>query len=373
MEITYELAQPIIEKINLTLNYHLNIMNQEGIIVASSDPARIQSIHSGALEVVQSNREKIIDRMEKGAKPGVNLPIHMHGNCIGVVGITGDPKAVLPIAKIVKLTTETLINQKYLIDKLRYESESIKEWLLDLTKRSNLEVNELANRASLLGIDVQKSCAILLIRVFGLDHPQTQLNKKFEMIDNVSRFLSMNTSAHFLSHLGNGLFALGLPTAKAYSKKASMSSGTFIENQLHKKKLQCAIGIGGAYETIPGYRKSYEEAEQCLRLIELKKSDQNVMHIEDWGILRLLDKVPEAAKTSFIEHYLRDKLPLAEELMQTLQLFLELDQDIESTAKALHIHRNTLVYRLEKIKTLWHLDPRTFSDALILHSLLFFI
>jgi carbohydrate diacid regulator len=376
MELTYELAQPIVTKINNALNYNINIMNLEGIIIASSDLKRINTFHKGALDVVKTKKEKIIYPSDTnkmlGTKPGVNLPIYIHGRCIGAVGITGNPDDVYNIASILKLATEALIQQKYLSDKLRFKRDAIKEWFLDLIRNDQIEEAELIERARLLNIDIEKRCSIILIKILELSDNNTNLGAKSSIIDGVIDFLSINARSIFNVHLGNDLFIFACPTMKVDSYNEARSAAVQVKDFLTKRKLSSFIAIGNAYSSIMGFRKSYFEAEHSLRLIEKYRGNNPIMHIYDWGIIRILDTIPVNARKSFINQYIGGKPPLGEELRLTLSYFFQYNMDMAKTARALHLHRNTLVYRLEKIKDLLNLDPRQFNDAVILKFILFF-
>lgn len=377
MELTYELAQPIVSQIKNNLNYNLNIMNHEGVIVASSDSARITSIHKGALDVVRTRQEKVIYPEDvsqlEGTKPGVNLPISMHGECIGTVGITGHPDKVYDIANIVKLTTEALIQHHYLSNKLRYKREAMREWLLDLIKAGpSTDPNELLSRATLLNIEVNKKCSIMLIKILDFATIlQKDLDTKSKLTDKVIELCTGFTSSNFFGFISNDTFALAYQVTKLNDTKGEIDQ---IASQIHQHladhRLTSYIGIGNANRSIEGFQKSYAEARQSLELIEKKTTTPPIMHIQDWGMTRLFEAVPEEMKQSFIDQYLATKPPLNDELKLTLHHYFEHDLDITSAAKALHIHRNTLVYRLEKIKDTLELDPRRFNDAIILKFLL---
>ncbi|QHE63522.1 hypothetical protein FHE72_22900 [Rossellomorea vietnamensis] len=95
MHITEELAYPIIEKLKTIVHYNINIMNESGVIVASTDSTRINQVHEGALYVLKQKSSLIIfeNDLDKyhGSKEGINLPIEFMGEIIGVVGVTGSP------------------------------------------------------------------------------------------------------------------------------------------------------------------------------------------------------------------------------------------------------------------------------------------
>ena len=81
MRITSELAHPIILKLKALVNYNINIMNDDGLIVGSTDPDRLYQIHQGALQVIESKEPILISSIDEkrfhGSRPGVNLPVEV--------------------------------------------------------------------------------------------------------------------------------------------------------------------------------------------------------------------------------------------------------------------------------------------------------
>ncbi|NQE00078.1 sugar diacid recognition domain-containing protein, partial [Staphylococcus xylosus] len=118
MEIlTEEVATLIVEETAKRTKSNINIMNFNGKIIASFDKSRIGSIHEGACKVLACEQMVILTKKDceklKGTQPGINLPIIFQDEIVGVIGITGDPKALLYVADLVKMSTELLLYQNY--------------------------------------------------------------------------------------------------------------------------------------------------------------------------------------------------------------------------------------------------------------------
>ncbi|WP_146341268.1 sugar diacid recognition domain-containing protein [Nesterenkonia sp. NBAIMH1] len=108
------LGQRIVDVLAPAVHQHINLMNSSGIIVASTDPERIGAEHRAAVEVLRTGRAVTISQPVEGIpdKPGINLPLTIDGGLSGVIGITGDPREVEPVAQVVVLTVELLIEQE---------------------------------------------------------------------------------------------------------------------------------------------------------------------------------------------------------------------------------------------------------------------
>ena len=85
----------------------INIMNPDGIIIASSDPKRVGTFHFGADQVMHTGRSVNITRSQLPAYPGAlegcNMPLRQNGKIIGVVGITGDPEELQDLAHLLEV------------------------------------------------------------------------------------------------------------------------------------------------------------------------------------------------------------------------------------------------------------------------------
>ncbi|WP_404287989.1 CdaR family transcriptional regulator [Glutamicibacter arilaitensis] len=114
IRLSSDLAQKVVDTIAPTINRHVNIMNFHGTIIASSDQTRIGSHHESSLEAIRDNRIVDVDRadVEAGTQPGVNAPLMLNEQLCGVVGVTGAPHEVRPLANLIALTVQLLLAQE---------------------------------------------------------------------------------------------------------------------------------------------------------------------------------------------------------------------------------------------------------------------
>ena len=368
MIITTELAQPIVKKMMSVVDYNINIMNHDGIIVASGDPDRINQPHQGAKEVVQQKRERVVplkdtDRLE-GTKPGVNLPIEFNGNIIGTVGITGHPDVVYKTARVVKITVESLLQQQYLSEQLYYKQKILEEWVLDLINPDYTDFSGLEARSQFLRIDTNNLCTILVIQLLEFDK-EKNFNKAQQAETRVLHLLGyFCPQAIFRVHSGKGYFILAVPVSRSNLMEEALSIAQYVHVKLKEEHSPNRIGVGFAHRGVEGWRSSYMEAVQSLDILKRVNPQKGVAHLGEWGIFQLISEVPEKTISSYIARWFKDKKPLEQEVLLTLETFLDCDQNVSETAEKLHIHRNTLLYRLDKIKRSWGLDPKAFGDAM---------
>ena len=125
-----------------------------------------------------------------------------------------------------------------------------------------------------------------------------------------------------------------------------------------------------AYGTIVGelkeVSKSYKEAKMALDVGKIFYSERSITAYNTLGIGRLIYQLPINLCRIFIKEIFGDSIPeeLDDELLTTVQKFFDNNLNVSETSRQLFVHRNTLVYRLEKLHQSTGLDIRTFDDAL---------
>ncbi|MFE3459388.1 CdaR family transcriptional regulator [Nocardiopsis aegyptia] len=108
-----EIAQRVVDLIAPTISHNINVMDEHGTIIACLDPARIGTLHRGAQRVIAEGRGVLVTShgRESSDRPGANEPLVIDGELCGVVGVTGDPHEVAPLARVVALTVQLLVAQ----------------------------------------------------------------------------------------------------------------------------------------------------------------------------------------------------------------------------------------------------------------------
>jgi len=110
-----DLAQRVVDLIAPTISHNINVMDEHGTIIACLDPERRGTLHRGAQRVIAQGRGVLVTATEPGTsdRPGANEPLMVDGELCGVVGVTGDPHEVAPLARVVALTVQLLIAQEH--------------------------------------------------------------------------------------------------------------------------------------------------------------------------------------------------------------------------------------------------------------------
>lgn len=127
------------------------------------------------------------------------------------------------------------------------------------------------------------------------------------------------------------------------------------------------IGIGTIIDNLKDITKSYKEAQMSMIIGNIFSGDKNIFDYNNLGMGRLIYHIPTTLCQLFLDEVFKDNSAdsLDNETMLTIQKFFENNLNVSETARQLYIHRNTLVYRLEKIKRLTGLELTSFDDAVI--------
>ncbi|MDD5015365.1 MAG: helix-turn-helix domain-containing protein, partial [Atribacterota bacterium] len=136
----------------------------------------------------------------------------------------------------------------------------------------------------------------------------------------------------------------------------------------HQMKFKVTMGIGEYHEDIEGLNKSFKEATQALDVGTRLGGAGDIYHINDLGIGRILaeikkDTQQEIIKKTFYSSKEVRRGKINETLLDTLKAFFDNNLSISKTAQTIYIHRNTLLYRLRRVKEITGLDPKKFDEA----------
>ena len=127
-----------------------------------------------------------------------------------------------------------------------------------------------------------------------------------------------------------------------------------------------SIGIGTAVANIKDLATSYKEAQVAIEVGKVFDTEKNIVSYENLGIGRLIYQLPTTLCEMFMQEVFKKGSleSLDHETLMTIQAFFENNLNVSETARKLFVHRNTLVYRLEKIRKLTGLDLREFEHAI---------
>lgn len=361
-------------------NRNINIMDCNGFIIASGEKNRINTYHKGADDVIKSgqNIEIYPEQVPNypGSKEGVNMPIHVLGKTLGVVGVYGNPDEVRIVAKLVKKSVELTVEHYLISEQVELvkdlKQQIIRKLIYDDIQESEEEILCLSN---IVGIDLSKKrCAIVL----------ELSNYSFE--DSFQLLKTMNKIEYFLAHhsfADNDNFSAIINEYYVIFKSIPIQSAENEQQFLEKLKkdiyrecgCEVKIAMGSFHRGLSGYAKSFQEAKTLLKI-----SDKPTQSIGDLDVQvdYLLNQIAPYELEHFIhsiyENILDNKGRLQLWIINTLKALFANNLNIIDAAKSLYIHKNTMLYRMKRIEEITGLSANScFHHAILLKLLVIYV
>ena len=238
--------------------------------------------------------------------------------------------------------------------KERFDKDNfIKNLLLD-----NLLLVDIYNRAKKLHIDTEVRRVIFII--------ETKHEKDSSALDNMRGLLG-NKAKDFVTAVDEKnvivVKELEEQDGPAELEKTAQNFYEILKNDGEEDIL---IAYGTVINDIKEVSKSYKEAKLALDVGKIFFREKNVIAFSELGIGRLIYQLPVPLCKMFIREIFEGKSPddFDEETLTTINKFFENNLNVSETSRQLYIHRNTLVYRLDKLQKSTGLDLRVFEDAI---------
>lgn len=375
MFIDQQMAQKIVDRAMKITGVNVNVMDHRGVIIGSGDPARIDQLHEGALHVLSSQSEVDIARDQEGrlsgVRGGVNLPIRSAGDIIGVVGITGDPEEVRRYADLVVMTAELIVEQAALTAQVQWDSrqrESVLLRLIEGGKSDSLFDDRLARLQ--LDLNLPRVAVVMeFSQASGdADLPLAQLQQLQQQLQHQQ---TAGSSESLLAITSARQMVMLAPVSRGAAGSARDTEQEGWDRALLRRQLEARFRlldqhgsvhyracVGDYFAGPEGLARSYRSALKAL-LVTRGQASARALSFATESALDLL--LLDAAEGWAGQYLLREfEAFLAGDrngtLQKTLETYLDENMDLARTAARLHIHRNTLRYRLDKTGTALQLD-----------------
>ncbi len=357
-----ELARAFLAKLGKHIQRNVNIMDREGVIIASGDPGRLGTYHEAAYNlIVSGGTEEDVDihgAPAPGVRPGVNLPILLRGETVGVVGVTGDPREIRELAYAVKISVESMAELELVKDHVLIRQSGRHTLVGRLINPGSGNAASLKDAALRMGYVPEMFRAPVLLSPLRGDDPE-----------GLWRELK-----------GRGIRDpqdIGAPTADGdllvFRRMEPFSRGILgsFEDQISSfftavKSITEIRTFSGMFQRdLSRYHLAYRQAVWLRSRYSLSDSALTgpiliTRHLSEY----LVSLVPSQDFVALFESL--DGLKMEEDhtkLLETLRVLGENNFNVGESSSALHLHRNTVSSRLEKIIDLLGIDPRLNPSA----------
>ena len=383
--LTNQLAQPIVDSVMPIALQNINIMDSRGMIIASGHTHRINTFHKGAKDVINSAQTVEIypSDLEQytGSLPGLNMPIILNAKVIGVVGISGHPDQVRDLARMVKMVTELILQQEVMQEEIRSQSQLRENFAtLLLSDHATMSHDKLLQTGKLLKFDMDlprlvfvldgKPLLDLAFAAFGLSDLVSSRARE-NIIQLISNLPYIN-SQDLVVFIEDKLIILKHFETNG-TKVPYKTWGLELCKRLNPTNIPLKLGVGSLVMHYTALSQSYQEA---LFVLHGDNDINSIPSIYDFDVLSayLLQKLnimTPCQPLQFLKGKLDENLIRKYDMKNTVSHLLHHNLSITNTAKSLFIHRNTLLFRLAKLKDVTGLDPCHFLNHAFLCKIIF--
>ena len=267
-----------------------------------------------------------------------------------VILAKGDSDDVYMVGKLAAFQIQNLL----VAYKERYDKDNfIKNLLLD-----NLLLVDIYNRAKKLHIETSVNRVVFLI--------ETKDEKDSNALETV-KGLFAGKSRDFITQVDekNIILVKELKEEEGY-EDMEKTANVILDMLNTEAMISVHVSFGTIVNEIKDVSRSYKEAKMALDVGKIFYSDQNVIAYSSLGIGRLIYQLPMPLCKMFIGEIFGENTPddFDDETIATINKFFENSLNVSETSRQLYIHRNTLVYRLDKLEKSTGLDLRVFDDAI---------
>ena len=272
------------------------------------------------------------------------------GNLEYIIMARGTSDDVYMVGKLAAFQIQNLlVAYKERFDKYNF----IKNLLLD-----NLLRVDMYTRAEKLHIETDVKRVVYII--------ETKHEKDTNALETV-RTLFANKTRDFITAVDEKSIILVKEVKGNESYDELDKTADVIIDMLSTEAMSAAhVAYGTIVNDIREVSRSYKEAKMALDVGKIFYSNKNVVAYNRLGIGRLIYQLPIPLCQMFIKEIFEGKAPddFDDETLSTINKFFENSLNVSETSRQLYIHRNTLVYRLDKIQKITGLDLRVFDDAI---------
>ncbi len=337
------LFQSVVHQMKDVVGHTVGVIDENGIVVACSD---LSKIGESKLRI----REELSYTSGSLTADGYTyrfITSSGKNDCIAFVEGEGQSAD-----KTVQLIAVALGNIKGLYDEKYDKGSFIKSIILDNILPSDIYIK--SNELHFSNDDLR---AVIVLK-FGTPTEQPP----YEIVQKVLG----EDSSDFVINVGEQDVVIVRNFTERPEVEALEQAGTALEKTIVKDyNIKVQIGISSVVDNLKDLAKAYKEARIALEVGKVFDIEKPVMSYENLGIGRLVYQLPSSLCDTFLaEVFKKGSLEsLDRETLMTVQAFFENNLNVSETSRKLFVHRNTLVYRLEKIRKLTGLDLREFDHA----------
>ena len=345
IEMSNRLFQGVVHQMRDAIDRVIGVVDESASVIACSDLSKIgMSNEFVSLDLSDSHDTFIRDGYTYRTFGSHMKPVY-------AVFIEGVDEAAAKYANILAITLSS-IKQYY--DEKYDRNNFIKNIVLD-----NVLPGDIVVKARELHFNADVNRVVLLVRIISANDVSA-----YDVIQN----LFPDKNKDFVFNITESDIVLVKEIKAGVDSKDLEKLARSIADTLSSEfYTRVNVGIGTPVLGVKGLARSFKEAQIALEVGKVFDTDKAIVSYDNLGIARLIYHLPTTLCETFLNEVFKKGSieSLDHETLFTIQRFFENNLNVSETSRKLFVHRNTLVYRLEKIKKLTGLDLREFDHAII--------
>ncbi|WP_278550734.1 sugar diacid recognition domain-containing protein [Cloacibacillus evryensis] len=397
-------AQEISEYLSSMMGRSIIITDINGIIIGSPAKERIGDFHPPSIPCVKYKKMSFDDA--KAAKelgvwyPGSTVPLFYNGRVIGTAAIAGEPEVVMQFSLLVKNQIESMLREKILSPSLSSPQKKINELVRDIgvfdPNRDDHAL--LTKRAEQFGIELDQPHGVIAVffsnfRGLGLEKNPVKISYESysDPIEDEIDYSSMHGRVivllreifpdpqNIIASVARDRFVVIRPCDISDERhleedvEASGESAEEIYNKLKEASLETIIGVGHPAHNLFELPNAYRNAWDVVGIAEKLSMPPGAYTFDRL----LLEEMLISVKPHFSLRFIEKRLAAlggdgdAHDLLDTFKVYCESFFSKQQAAEKLHLHRNTLSYRLQKIEERLGISMQDFKQVMAYYLALY--
>lgn len=339
------LFQSVVHQMKEAVDRVFGIIDENGIIIACSELIRIGEEKKNIIDNIAYSMEACV------CDGYTYRPIGTHAKLEYIIMVEGDDKTAYEIASVLSVS---LNNIKILYDEKYDKSSFIKNIILDNILPSDIYIKAKELR---FNSDIPRV-------VFFIKFPD--LASDVMPYDIMQNMFPDKNKDYVISVGESDIVLVREVKPNIEGRELEKVANTIVDTTGTEFFQKVTVGIGTIAENVKELARSFKEAQIAIEVGKVFDTEKNIINYENLGIGRLVYQLPTTLCEMFLQEVFKKGSleSLDHETLMTIQAFFENNLNVSETSRKLFVHRNTLVYRLEKIRKLTGLDLREFEHAI---------
>lgn len=338
------------------VDFNINIMDNRGIIIASTDQKRIGSFHEAAMNILMSEEDTIeIGKSSNllGVRNGINMALLSNNEKMGVLGITGEPDVVRPFAHLLKFAMETMFEYE-IMKKKESQQLSLTERLINGLISGNTDEDDLLQYAEELNYNMYLYRIPILITFDDKVSEHTCFNilnqNRLHSVQDIKSLIHDNTLL-ILKYFDNPL------ERQVYGEYRNMINEYLDDllKTLQRNDITHYVCIGSFTQRI----RDYQNAVRRTYWVNKNHRRKSVIeffydHLSNY----LKEQLPISELHEIFSFFIKDKdKEFLDSMVTICETLNRNNYNLSDASNELFIHKNTLFLRISKFKDFYGINP----------------